>query len=164
MAANLSLTRVNHKIAQARQLLQGVDADSLKPIQRGAIIEAAAFHMVCAYQHYLREIAETYGLKGASAIADEPELIAAFASAHKHPAEAEELLSLQGDASSWLARLQAYYQSLWSQPKPAKTPADENFISLVEVEVELVDVATLQHWLEEFVYLIQRQRETSAEF
>lgn len=162
--ANLSLTRVNQKIAQARQLLDGVNEDSLKPIQRASIIEAASFHLVCAYQHYLREVAETYGLKATSSITDESQLVAAFALAHRHPAEADELALLKSDANSWLAELHAYYQSLWSQPKPAKNQADDNFINLVEVDVESVTISTLCRWLDEFVRLIQRQRETSAEF
>ena len=162
--ANLSLTRVNQKIAQARQLLEGLDEDLLRPIQRASITEAGAFHLVCAYQHYLREIAETYGLKGASSIADESHLFAAFASAHKHPAEAEELALLKSDTSSWLAQLHGYYQSLWCQPKPAKNQADENFINLVEVEIEAVTITTLRQWLDELVHLVKRQRETSAEF
>jgi len=163
--ANLSLTRVNQKLAQAKLLISGVDEDSLKPIHRNALLEATAFHLVCAYQHYIREIAETYGLKHAIGLYDETDLMKAFEAAKKHPAEAEELAALRLDANSWLAHLQTYYDSLWQVPKLTNSQSEE-LISLVDVDkiVAPVTFESVWKWHSEFVALVLRQRETSAEF
>ena len=164
--ANLSLTRVNQKLAQAKLLISGLDEDSLKLIHRNALLEASAFHLVCAYQHYVREIAETYGLKHAIGLKDETDLMKAFEAAKKHPAEAEELVALRLNVNSWLAQLQNYYDSLWQVPKSVSPHATEGLISLVDVDKIVVPVnfKLVQEWHSEFVALVLRQRETSAEF
>ena len=164
--ANLSLTRVNQKLAQAKLLISDVDEETLKPIHRNALLEASAFHLICAYQHYIREIAETYGLKHAIGLKDETDLMSAFEAAKKHPAEAEELVALRFDASSWLAQLQTYYDSLWQVPKPVNPQATEGLINLVDMDKIMIPVTIelIQQWHSEFVALVFRQRETSAEF
>lgn len=173
--ANISLTRVNQKLAQARVLLSGVDEEQLTPIQQNSLKEAAAFHLICAYQHYLREIAEGYGLKNAAAIRSEADLTEAFYAAKKQPVETDELLLLRANAQSWLARLHNYYDSLWSQPLlstvAAPTVDDEggdNLITAVNLDsrapVVIVDIALILSWHADFVALARRQRETSAEF
>ena len=163
--ANLSLTRVNQKLAQAKLLISGVDEKALKPIHLNSLLEAAAFHLICAYQHYIREIAEIYGLKHAIGLQNEVDLIKAFEAAKKHPAEAEELAALRLSASSWLVQLQTYYDSLWQLPKLAN-PQSDDLISLVDVDkvVMPVTIESVRHWHSEFVALVLRQRETSAEF
>ena len=164
--ANLSLTRVNQKLAQAKLLMSDVDEETLKPIHRNSLLEATAFHLTCAYQHYIREIAETYGLKHAIGLQNESDLIKAFEAAKKHPAEADELVLLRLDANSWLAQLQRYYDSLWQVPQLATPQAAEELISLVDVDkiVAAVTVESVRQWHAEFVALVLRQRETSAEF
>ena len=170
--ANLSLTRVNQKLAQAKILLLGVDEDSLKPIYRNSLMEAAAFHLASAYQHYLRELTETYGLKHAISVRDEQDLIKAFEAATKHPAEADELFALREDKNSWLAQLHEYYDSLWQAPrqsnKQANDQSDDNLIISVNLDLVAdlppVSLNVIKHWHTEFVALVLRQRETSAEF
>lgn len=162
--ANLSLSRVNQKLAQARFLLQNIDDVGLTALQKNSLTEAACFHLVCAYEHYLREIAEVYGLKNSASLRNESQLIEALEAAHKHPAEAEELVALRQGANTWLAQLHTHYLSLWIQPKPVKASADGNLIGLVEVEAEPVDLAKVRLWFASFISLVQRQRETSAEF
>lgn len=170
--ANLSLTRVNQKLAQARVLLSDVVDEALIPIHRSAIMEAVAFHLVSAYQHYLRELTETYGLKHAIGVRTELDLIKAFEAATKHPAEADELLALRSDTNSWLAQLQSYYDSLWQLPKQATSQADagsnDNLINMVNldtvVDQQPVSLESIKRWHGEFVALVVRQRETSAEF
>ena len=165
--ANLSLTRVNQKLMQAKQLLQVVDVNSLTPIHLNALLEGAAFHLMCAYQHYLREIAETYGLKNVVSLRSEDDLIGAFEAAKKYPAEAEELLALRKDAKSWLLQLQGYYDSLWRLPVVNEKRDSDNLISLVNMDsVDLieVDLGVIQGWQRDFTALALRQRETSAEF
>jgi hypothetical protein len=165
--ANLSLTRVNQKLMQAKQLLQVVDVDSLSPVHLNALLEGAAFHLVCAYQHYLREIAETYSLKNVVTLRSEDDLIGAFEAAKKYPAEAEELVTLRKDAKSWLVQLQSYYDSLWRLPVVNENRDADNLINLVNVDsVDLIDVdlGVIQGWQRDFTSLVLRQRETSAEF
>src|SRR3954466_5281754 len=138
--ANLSLTRVNQKLAQANILLIGDNEDSLKPIYRNSLMEAAAFHLASAYQHYLRELTETYGLKHAISVRNEQDLITAFEAATKHPAEADELSALREDKNSWLAQLHEYYDSLWQAPKQSNKRAndqpDDNLIVSVNLDLE----------------------------
>jgi hypothetical protein len=165
--ANLSLTRVNQKLAQAKILLSSIDDESLKPIHRNSIMEAAAFHLICAYQHYLREIAETYGLKNTMGLRTEADLVRAFEIAHKHPAEGEELLALCKEPASWLAQLQSYYDSLWRLPVAKDTRDSDNLINLVDMgsfDIIQVDLSRIQCWQSDFAALVLRQRETSAEF
>ncbi len=170
--ANLSLTRVNQKLAQARVLLSNVVDESLTPIHRSSIMEAVAFHLVSAYQHYLRELTETYGLKNAIGIRTELDLIKAFEAATKHPAEADELSALRSDTNSWLAQLHIFYDSLWQLPKQANSQADaesnDNLINIVNLDVvvdqQTVSLETIKRWHSEFFALVARQRETSAEF
>ncbi len=165
--ANLSLTRVNQKLMQAKQLLQVVDVNSLTPVHLNALLEAAAFHLMCAYQHYLREIAETYGLKNVVVVRSEDDLIGAFEAAKKYPSDAEELATLRKDANAWLVQLQRYYDSLWRLPVVSENRDSDNLISLVDIDsVDAIDVdlAVIQGWQREFTALVLRQRETSAEF
>lgn len=165
--ANLSLTRVNQKLMQAKLLVQGVDEESLSPVHRNALLEGAAFHLICAYQHYLREIAETYGLKNIIALRSEADLINAFEAAKKYPAEAQELNDLRKEPGSWLTQLQTYYDSLWRIPVIADVQQSENLISLVNTDDAAypnVDLSVILGWQGDFTALVLRQRETSAEF
>jgi hypothetical protein len=166
--SNLSLIRVNQKLAQARQLIAGIDEQSLTPIHRNSLMEAAAFHLVCAYQHYICEIAETYGLKHAIGLRTELDLAKAFESAKKHPVEAEELSALRSDQHSWLAHLQDYYDSLWKPPMPGIPQVRDNLINAIDIDktnrISEVTLDSLRSWHSEFASLVARQRETSAEF
>lgn len=172
--ANISLTRVNQKLAQVRALLDGVDESQLTPIQQNSLKEAATFHLVCAYQHYLREIGETYGLKNVTSVLTEADLVAAFYAAKKQPVEANELLALRSNATSWLEQLHRHYESLWLPPKvnaaivAAEEGEDSNIIAAFNIDpgitVAPVDIALILSWHAEFVALARRQRETSAEF
>ncbi len=167
---SLSLTRVNQKLAQARALLQVIDESALTPLSLNSIQEAVAFHLICAYQHYLCEIAEVYWLKNVAAIRTESDLITAFYAAKKHPAEAEELLVLRTEKNSWLAQLHIYYESLWLVPviTLSDTQQDDRFINVVNLEsnfdVASVDLALIDSWHLALLALITRQRQTSAEF
>ncbi|MFO1387878.1 DUF6586 family protein [Cellvibrio sp.] len=165
--ANLSLTRVNQKLMQAKILLQGVDEESLTPVHRNSLLEAAAFHLICAHQHYLRELAENYGLKNIIALRNEQDLIAAFEAAKKYAVEAQELQELRKQSASWLSQLQTYYDSLWRTPVRTEPSQSENLISLVDEDsasLPEVDLASVRNWQSEFTALVLRQRETSAEF
>ncbi len=167
---NPSLTRVNQKLAQAKTLLDCVDDAAITPIHLDSLKEAATFHLVCAYHHYLREIAETYWLKNSANIRTENDLINAFHAAKKQPAEAEELISLRQDANSWLGQLYTSYESLWLVPAVvAREPeSDDLLIKTINLEsnfdIARVNLALISFWHESFIALVLRQRETSVEF
>lgn len=170
--ANLSLTRVNQKLNQARVLIQYLENADLTEVERDSYCEASAFHLTCAYRHYLKELAETYHLKSVSGFASEEELINAFVAAKKYPVEASELLSLRDQKGSWLWQLQEHYNSLWVPPRLVSTAEidhehNSNLINLVEIGAEglpVFDPSKLNQWLGEFIGLVQRHRQTSAEF
>jgi len=165
--ANLSLTRVNQKLMQAKLLLQGIDEQSITPVYLAALLEGAAFHLMCAHQHYLRELAENYGLKNIITLRSEQDLIGAFESVKKYAVEAQELADLRKDSASWLSQLQSYYDSLWKMPVRAETQDNENLISVVNADAETVvavDLNRVRRWQSDFAALVLRQRETSAEF
>jgi hypothetical protein len=170
---NFSLTRTNQKLVQARLLLESLDKSSASPVLINSIKEGAAFHLVCAYRHYLHEIAETYGIKNSTALNTEADLMAAFLAAKKHPVEVEELLVLRSKRNSWLGQLHRFYESLWGIPKTvaaitASEASSEGLIKLVDIESDPesvdLDLEAVVSWLKEFVALVERQRETSAEF
>lgn len=162
--ANLSLTRVNQKLGQAKALLQQSGNAALPEVHRQSLIEAVSFHLVCAYQHYLRELAENYGLKNAQGITTATELAKALGIAGKHPAEADELCQLRS-GQGWLADLHNFYESLWRTPKPAVQQSDD-LISLVDIDSKppVASLEMINQWHGNFVALVKRQRETSAEF
>ncbi len=167
---NLSLTRVSQKLAQAKILLDCVDEAAITPIHLNSLKEAATFHLICAYQHYLREIAEAYWLKNIINIRTETDLINAFQVAKKQPAEAEELIALRNDANSWLGQLHTYYESLWMMPSVVahEPESDDLLIKTINLESSFdmaqVNLALISFWHESFIALVMRQRETSAEF
>ena len=171
--ANLSLTRVNQKLNQAKLIAQDVQVDNLAPIALSAVVEAVAFHLMCAYQHYLRELAEIYGLKMASTISSETDLKIAFEAAKKYPVEVNELIELRNDRHSWLGQLSSYYNSLWLPPKiRAQYPKEEELTSTLiaavsidtETELSELTLASVQQWQVEFSSLVTRHRQTNAEF
>ena len=165
--ANLSLTRVNKKLNHARFLLDASSDCSASPIQIEAVLESVAFHLICAYRHYLRELIEAYGLKGGPSCRTEVDVIKIFEESKKYPAEALELLELKKEPFSWLCQLENYYESLWG-PTLLKQPSNTvNAIALVDLDAQThreIGLETAKCWVGEFVALVQRQRETSAEF
>lgn len=165
--SNLSLTRVNQKLNQAKMLLQHADEKSLSTIHLNSLLEGACFHLVCAHHHYLRELAETYGLKNLISIGSEKDLINAFEAAKKVAVEAQELMELRHDPMSWLSQLQTYYDSLWRIPVRGEHRDSDDFIQLVDESIAAMPTVNLDlvlSWQVEFASLVGRQRETSAEF
>ena len=168
---NRSLIRVNQKLAQARELLKASDTESISPIQTDSILEAVAFHLVCAYRHYLRELAEVYSVNHIDDFNNESELVKALQAKAKHPAEADELVNLRTDQYSWLSQLHNYYNSLWKIPATSKAhdhDHDDALIKIVDIdsvnEIPPVTLLVVASWHLSFIDLIRRQRETSAEF
>lgn len=170
------LSLVNQKLAYARALLnlaqvQDSDDTAKSRLLQRALFDAVVVHLVCAYQHYLRELGESYRIKQLSLIKSEQDLIAVFSEQGKTSSEIDELLQLKADRTSWLARLFNSFEQQSALPHPSVqiAPAsDENLISLVEINESSNEVAAnlgdLAQWQQQFIALIQRQRETSAEY
>ncbi len=176
--ANLSLSLVNQKLAYARAMLKkaaalGVSTTAAEKLQLQAMIDAAVFHLMCGFNHYLREVAETYQVKDVAMVNDCASLWAALGVIDKEPAEALELQLLAGDNSSWLGQLQRYYQGLWLAPKADQERRDkeeeqENLIAVKVIDAsdddQEVGLEVIQSWEVSFVAMIVRQRETSSEY
>jgi hypothetical protein len=182
MGAN-SLPLVNQKLAYARTLLQLLPSGTQDTsLQAHALTDAAATQLVCAFQHYLREIAENYRLKMSGLIAPEQALVviteqalaAAFAeSDNAAPTEVQELLWLRADPASWLTCLHAYTAQQWAAAKPLTPPAepqitDENLIQLTTIEeksgTETGTSADVSAWCDAFYEMIQRHRQNMSEY
>lgn len=165
-----SLSRVNQKLAYCRAMVRLSRADDHggradRRLQRQALLDAGAFHLLCAYRHYLRELAETYRLPDSASVLTEQDLITGLERLGRNPAEALELQALHADSDSWLAALQQAYNACWER---GETPSGER--------IEVVDLGSpggpagavtgerLEHWLSAFEQLVERQRETSAEY
>ena len=166
--ANLSLIRVNQKLAQAKWLIDYSEQELLAPVQSRGLVEAAAFDLVCAYQQYLYELIEIYGLKYSLAVRTELDLVRVFEVASKFPAEAVELVNLRQDPHSWASQLHSYYDSLWQQPKSSDPVKGQGEIYVVDMDAVLdarmVSMVTIKHWYDNFFNLVHRHRQTSAEF
>ena len=176
--ANSSLSLVNQKLAYARATLKEAafpegGAIATKKLQQQALLDAAVFHLMCGFNHYLREVAETYQVKEVATVNDCASLWAALSAMDKEPAEALELQLLAGDNASWLGQLQRYYQSLWATPKAepehrGKEEEQENLIAVKVIDVvdetQEVDLEVIQSWAASFSAMVARQRETSSEY
>lgn len=172
--AKTYLQLVNHKLACARVLLRALEplavSDSAaQRLEQQALIDACCFHLVCAYRHYLRELAQNYGVKLPAGIASEAQLQSALAELDKTAAEVQELQVLRQQPDSWLSRLHSHYESSWELPSEATVPSEAAAQGLIQVhhldsKPEAVDYPALQRWHDDFVALIGRHRETSTEY
>lgn len=165
---------VNQKLAYARvtmALLENLAAptNANQRLQQQALLDAGAFHLMCAYSHYLRELGENYALPKVSHIGSEEDLRTAFAAQGKSPAELQELLQLCERGDSWLSRLKADYQACWQLVDESQAPAADGRIQVVDLDAarangEPVSRVRLVEWYRALTDLIARQRETSAEY
>src|SRR5690606_30326307 len=161
-----SLTLVNQKLTHARLLLTALER--AEGATAPALAEAVVGHLVCAYRHYLRELAENYQVRLPGSIHSEASLSAALAMMDKHPSEAQELADLRTLPSSWVSEMHLTYERLWAYP--AQSVASRESAGLIPlVPLEDLDVAPLssgqlREWYEKFQDMLQRHRETSAEW
>jgi hypothetical protein len=172
MISHLSL--VNQKLGFARAILSsielGVNGGGKQALLRQAQCEAALIHLYNAYHFYLRELAESNGVKHPATVSSLKTLIEALAELEKHPNEAAELENLSAKTGSWLNRMRAGYESIYKSPPTApkqKSFRSDNLINVVDVALEpdeKPDFDSLKSWLDEFTALILRQRQTSAEY
>lgn len=175
-----SLALVNQKLAYARSLLAlapviDTTTGSAKRLESRALIDGAVGHLVCACRHYLYEIAERNRLKMHSPILTETDLVTRLIAAGSAPTDAAEIVDLRVDKSSWFSRLHHYYEGRWYEkhwqapPAPQEKAAatDAMLINVVTLDGDSdnePNAADVNAWYDAFVVLIQRQRETGAEY
>lgn len=171
-----SLSLVNQKLAYARALLalvpvRGNHEKAADALQRKALLDATVSHLVCAHQHYLRELAESLRLTLSTSIKTERDLIDALTGLGKTSSEVHELLALRTKDDSWLASLYRSYEQQWTMsvtPPVSRTPTGENLIGAVAVdhnsEATEASLTNVTIWYNALADVIQRQRETCAEY
>lgn len=157
---------VNQKLHFARLVLAQSDVEYRGEEKnrdvKQALYEGAALQLKSAYCLYLREIADNYQCAG-SAVIDTATLNSALADLDKAPGEVQELVNLEADSESWLARLLAVCEGDRSTPLVRSPVAARGSITAVEVGRSGLDAEQIQHWQEAFTELIERQRELMAE-
>src|SRR5690554_869536 len=169
---------VNQKLSCARALLRLVnDLPTPLPtnqrIPHTALLQGAVFHLIYAYQFYIREIAERRQVARHLHIESEDQLLAAFESAGAPPSDALELSSLRRDPHSWVAKMHEAYAAIGHLPtqkdKNAVETNRDRLIAVVAIDSESGDTQALtqlqiSEWEKAFSDLILRQREVSAEY
>lgn len=185
---NPYLSAVNQKLFFCNLLLkQGVKGEPEKSssvqsnVQSStqleeALCQSALYQLEAAYGQYLREIAATYQFKSPETVSSAESLATALFSINKHPAEAQEILSLLEQKNSWLSQLLNAHKSLSSISSQLATPSASNSavsgsnnspIAVVEVK-QLDDIDTLgyellMNWHKAFVEMVNRHREMMVE-
>lgn len=133
-----------------------------------ALCQSALYQLEAAYGFYLREIAATYQFKSPESVTSAESLAEALSSINKHPAEAQEILSLLGQTNSWLSQLLKAYKYLLTIQSPSATPPVSNSpISIVEVkqldDLESLGYELLLEWHKAFMEMVNRHRELMVE-
>lgn len=170
------LQAVNQKLAFARALLKALDTDMLpanagERLRQQALEEAVLFQLVGGYRHYLRELAQNYGVREPQPIATENDLQAALAAIGKMPNEASELSLMRSEPNSWVSRMQRRYEACWQLPAgPAEAVREAQVspgliqVAQIDEPADALDGELLRRWLEAFQAMVERHRETSAEY
>ncbi|MDQ2075578.1 DUF6586 family protein [Marinimicrobium sp. ABcell2] len=172
MMSATSLGMVNQKLAYARAVLAQLDGlpegSASERLQRQALLDAGAFHLMCAYSHYLRELGENYALTQVAGIHNESDLHKALMAQGKSPAEVRELQELRRQPASWLTQLHASYAACWQFPEKPTAHQDAARIQAVDLEAVAaplpVTAERLQTAYRALNELIVRQRESTTEW
>lgn len=168
------ISLVNQKLAYSKATL-GLLTSMSEPsrLQQQALIDACVFHLVSGYRFYLRELGENYRVKNLASINNTQQLLNALTAIDKVPSEATELAALEAETASWLGQLLGYFDALHQSPtivKEAKAFMSDTLIQAVDVTDAQAEASPppnaneLAAALDHFRQLIQRQRETSAEY
>lgn len=166
-----SLGMVNQKLAYTRALLTQLrvlpEANAGQRLARQAVLDAGIFHLVCAYNHYLRELAEHYAVTQVEQITTENDLEQALLAQGKSPAELHELQELRRQPESWLTQLHASYDACWRLPnqKPVQSAMRIQALDLEAASAPLaMTEKRLQEVCEALEELITRHRESVTEW
>lgn len=170
MISHLSL--VNQKLSFAKALLSTIDSPtSNHKVLNKAQCEAVLLHLYSAYHFYLRELAESNGIKNPGAINSLATLVQLLSAQGKQPFEVSELEELSSNKETWLNKLLTCHSNIYQSPSQVsahKSTYADNLITLVDVTPEpeniQLDQSSLESWIKEFYSLVIRQRSTGAEY
>lgn len=161
MAVSL-VSLVNQRLACCKALLPDIES-SRTAVHHKALMDACLFHLVCGYQHYVRELGATYGIKNLGLLKDETSLSQALAQQGKTSAEVLELENLSSSPSSWLCELKGHYTAVWALPERAPDTGAIPLANLDEPELLELTPESLAQICREFQTLVARHRESSLE-
>lgn len=168
---NSYLSLANEKMLFASLLLQQSGNARSQHLVR-ALLQSAVLQAQIAYRHHLREIAVNYNCRNADKVQDVAALIATLEASDKHPAEASEMLDLECRKMTWLAQLLSASRIVKVGPEiaatsgkavsrrdliPSQQLTDEGF------NLDALDAAQVEDWLEKLREMVQRHRETMFE-
>src|SRR5690625_7862108 len=123
-----SLGMVNQKLAYTRALLTQLrvlpEANAGQRLARQAVLDAGIFHLVCADNHYIRELAEHYAETQVEQITTENDLQQTLLAQGKSPAELHELQEMRRQRESWLTQVHAIYDACWRQTNEKPVQSD----------------------------------------
>ena len=177
MHSHLSL--VNQKLGFATvtlsplENLTEMEAGKLSLVQK-ATCESVLLHLYTAFHFYLRELAESNGIKNPETIDSLQALVTALNQLERQPSEVIELQDLAAYQGGWLNSFLRQYEGVFKSPPKEtekKSFGTENFIELVDLTEQqeesldkALNIGSLKYWLNEFKSLVLRQRETGAEY
>lgn len=170
--SNIYLPLVNARLSQVRLLLgaykeeQGIRQQQLNT----ALLDAALLQLHFALPLICKELAGRLNIKPVSACHSFADIAANHAQADFRSLELEEWLLLEQDGDSWLGQMEAQAARVMNpqpvEPKVVK-PNDHLIIAVSEPEmvpVRPVTSADIANYLRQVEELLQRQRETLAEY
>ncbi len=165
---NIYLSAVNQKLYYSKLLLKQSRPDvGNMPLLQEALYQSALYQLECGYRHYLREVATTYQFKSPESIAVIEDLVAALSSINKHPAEAQEMASLEANPESWLNQMLAAHQQLSTLPQNDSKTTQSSPIAVVQLNQQDERVVfgeqELSEWQRAFEEMVDRHRELMIE-
>jgi hypothetical protein len=165
---NPYLSIVNQKIFFCNLLLQQGKLSELGlPKLEDALCQSALYQLECAYSFYLREIAATYQYKEAENVSSAQTLAAALNSMNKHPAEAQEIISLLEREDSWLAQMLSAHRQLSLLPEQSVSADPASPLALKDItqlhESVSLNYEQLSNWHASLIEMTDRHREMMVE-
>ena len=165
---NAYLSAVNQKLYFSKLLLRQAQSEACdNPRLEEALYQSALYQLECGYRHYLREVATTYQSKSPELIAVVEDLAAALSSINKHPAEAQEMATLEANPESWLNQMLAAYMQLSDIPQQGAKAAMLSPIAVMQVSQKdvgvVLDSQALTQWQEAFEEMLNRHRDLMIE-
>ena len=165
---NAYLSAVNQKLYFSKLLLGQIQPEHNCTAQlKEALCPSVLHQLICAYRHYLREIATTYQFKSPESISVIEHLSSCLASINKHPGEAQEIANLEANPDSWLYQLLSVYQQSLELPQQEATIIESSPIAVMQVDQQ-VDCISLGYdqliiWYENFQEMVDRHRSLMIE-
>ena len=163
------LSQVNQKLFFARLLIEQFDAENDRYGHLELVLcQSAVYQLECGYRHHLREVADTYKCKTAETVHSVQDLSGALEAMGKHPAEAQEMMNLEHDESSWLSSLLAVWRSFQRLPEPTLPEISEGAIPVRQLTpsqqvLAQLTIAQVQEWHRSLTELVERHRELMVE-